>query len=74
MPYKSDLFGCWPHSCKYILEEDDSSLIGKFFRLQVELPTKGDWASTCSNDLKELGITKSLEEIKSMSKSQFPIF
>ena len=56
---------------KYILEEDDSSLISKFFRLQVELPTKGDWASTCSNDLKELGITKSLKEIKSMSKSQF---
>ena len=54
---------------KYILQEDDSSLISKFFRLQVELPTKGDWASTCSNDLKELGITKSLAEIKSMSKS-----
>ena len=56
---------------KYILEEDDSSLLNKFFKLQFDFPTKGDWASTCMNDMKELNIHKSLEEIKLMSKNEF---
>ena len=56
---------------KYILEEDDSSLLNKFFKLQLDFPTKGDWASTCMNDMKELDINKSLEEIKLMSKNEF---
>ena len=56
---------------KYILEEDDSSLLNKFFKLQLDFPTKGDWASTCMNDMKELNIHKSLEEIKLMSKNEF---
>ena len=57
---------------KYILEEDESSLLSKFFKLQLEFPTKGDWASTCMNDLKELEIQESLEEIRLMTKIQFP--
>jgi hypothetical protein len=56
---------------KYILEEDDTSLLSKFFKLQLEFPTKGDWATTCMNDLKELNILNSLEEIKLMSKHAF---
>ena len=56
---------------KYILEGDDSSLLNKFFKLQLDFPTKGDWASTCMNDMKELNIHKSLEEIKLMSKNEF---
>ena len=56
---------------KYILEEDESSLLSKFFKLQLEFPTKGDWASTCKNDLKELEIQESLEEIRLMTKIQF---
>ena len=56
---------------KYILQQDDESLISKFFKLQLELPTKGDWVSTCMKDLKELKIFESLEEIKLMTKNQF---
>jgi hypothetical protein len=56
---------------KYILEEDDTSSLSKFFKLQLEFPAKGDWASTCMKDLVELRIEKSLEEIKLMSKAQF---
>ena len=26
----------------------------KMLKLQIENPTKGDWASTCVNDIKEL--------------------
>ena len=56
---------------KYILEEDDASLLNKFFKLQLQFPTKGDWVTTCMNDLKELNIQNSLEEIKTMSKHSF---
>ena len=56
---------------KYILEEDDESSLSKFFQLQLEFPTKGDWASTCQKDLEELRIEKSLEDIKLMGKRQF---
>ena len=43
----------------------------KFFHLQIEHPTRGDWASTCQSDLKELKIEYSFEEIKQMSKSKY---
>jgi hypothetical protein len=56
---------------KNILEEDDESLLRKFFQLQMDEPTKGDWASKCILDLKELKITESLEEITKMSKTKF---
>ena len=56
---------------KNILQQDPSSMIFKFFELQVSNPTRGDWVSACIKDLKELRITESLEEIKQMSKMKF---
>ena len=56
---------------KYILEENEESLLRKFLQLQMEEPTKGDWASTCLEDLQQLEIVESLDEIKKMSKSKF---
>ena len=56
---------------KYILNEDNDSLLSKFFYLQLEHPTKGDWASTCVKDLSELRISESFQEIEQMSKNQF---
>ena len=56
---------------KYILEENEESLLRKFLQLQIEEPTKGDWASTCFRDLEELKISESLEKIKNMLKSRF---
>ena len=41
---------------KKILHKNEENLLFKFFKLQLELPTKEDWASTCIQDLKELGI------------------
>jgi hypothetical protein len=32
---------------KYILNEKPDSLIYKFLQLQIENPTRGDWASSC---------------------------
>ena len=56
---------------KYILSQDEDSLLFKFFKLQEEQSSKGDWVSTVLADLKELRIEKSLDEIKQMSQYQF---
>ena len=56
---------------QYILQQSENSLLNKFFKLQLNQPSKGDWASTCLLDIKELGIDKSLEEIKLMTKNKF---
>ena len=58
---------------QYILQQTEESTIYKFFNLQLESPTRGDWAraSTCIEDLKYLNIEQSLEEIRLMSKSKF---
>ena len=39
--------------------------------LQFENPTRGDWASSCSQDLDDLNIKLSLEDIKKMPKNKF---
>ena len=44
---------------KYILEQNEDSNLQKMLNLQLENPTKGDWASTCVNDIKELNLKKS---------------
>ena len=56
---------------KSILEEKPESVIQRFFNLQLKNPTKGDWASSCQQDLKELEINLSMQEIKSITKSKF---
>ena len=56
---------------KNILQQNPSSMIHKFFQLQLENPTRGDWVSTCFKDLQQLEIYESFEEIKSMKKSKF---
>ena len=56
---------------KNILNENPNSLIFKFIQLQIEKPTKGDWASSCLASLKYLNIKLSLEQIAIMKKTQF---
>ena len=46
-------------------------MLFQFLQLQFQQPSKGDWASTCQKDLKDLEICQSLEEIKSMTKTKF---
>ena len=74
-------FGQWParfeiqkKRClflKYILNQNENSQIYKFFRLQLDHPTKGDWVSRCLIDLSELKIKKTLNEIKQMTRIKF---
>ena len=56
---------------KTILEQEEDSMVSKFFKLQMEHPTKGDWVSRVMKDLSELGFSESLEEIKTMSRFKF---
>jgi hypothetical protein len=56
---------------KYILEQSEESNLKKMFNLQLENPTKRDWASKCIDDLKELNINLSFAEIKSITKIKF---
>ena len=56
---------------KYILHEDDESLLKKVFNLQLKEKARGDWVFTVLEDLKELKITESLDEIKKMSYEKY---
>ena len=56
---------------KTILEDKEKSTIQRFLMLQFENPRKGDWASSCMQDLKDLEINLSLKEIRDMSKYEF---
>ena len=48
-------------------------MILRMFKLQLEQPKRRDWASTCFENLDELNLDVSLEEIKNMKKSKFKI-
>ena len=54
---------------KDILNENEGSLIRKFYGIQVRKPPKGDWASTCAAHLKQLKINLSTEEIRNMKRN-----
>ena len=56
---------------KHILSENEGSMIRKFFHLQLEMPTKGDWASSCLKDIKDLNLSISLKEIQLMTYEKF---
>ena len=53
------------------MEQNEDSILRKTLQLQLENPCRGDWGSTCLNDLKELDITLTLHEIRTITKSKF---
>ena len=56
---------------KYILEQPAESSISRIFSLQLEKPKRGDWASSCLNDMEKLNIKLTFEEIRSIKKTKF---
>ena len=56
---------------KQILRQDENSQVYKFFQLQLSQPVRGDWVSTCKEDLSQLKIYDSFEDIKRMSETKF---
>jgi ferredoxin-thioredoxin reductase catalytic subunit len=55
----------------YILNEDESSLMVRFFIAQEKNPCKGDWILTVKEDLEKLEIFLTLEQIKHSTREQF---
>ena len=57
----------------YILSDKEESLLSNIFRAQCDNPVKGDWVTTVQNDLKELELDISFEQIKAFTKDEFRI-
>ena len=55
----------------YILPQNESSLLFKFFKAQLDNPVKGDWSEQVLFDLEEINLQLSFEEIKRLSKETF---
>ena len=55
----------------YILNENEETLISKFFTAQVNKPVKGDWVSRVKLDLTELDLNHDFKEIKAKTKIEF---
>ena len=56
---------------KYILEQPEESLVKKFFDLQKNNPTRGDWVTSTNEDMRKLDINLSYQEIKDMTKYKY---
>ena len=55
---------------KYILHQPEESNIYRMLILQLEKPTRGDWASSCMKGLENVNLKLTLNEIKSMKKKE----
>ena len=53
---------------KYLLCDNEDSLLSHFFKAQCEDPVKGDWVSQVKADLKHLELNLTFDEIEVMSK------
>ena len=56
---------------KYILDENDESIIKIFVKLQLQQPTPGDWVSICLENLTFLNVKADLDDIRRMTKNKF---
>ena len=56
---------------KYILDQKETSLMKQMFNEQKKKPKKYDWVKIVENDLKNLRIKLSYEDISSMTKLSF---
>ena len=57
----------------YLLTRNQSSMLSRFFRVQWTDPDPGDWSLLARQDLEDLEIYLSLEEITRMKKQTFKI-
>ena len=54
-----------------LLNIDDDKMLSKFFKTQLEHPTKRDWTESIKKDMSDLKINLSFSEIKSKSSLSF---
>ena len=53
------------------MDQNEESKLFKKFELQLNHSGRGDWTTTCMDNLRDLNIQESLEEIKEMSFHTF---
>ena len=70
-PARFDIFKLQLFYLKHILNQDESSTLYQFVKLQLENPTKGDWVSSVMDTLQKLDISLTLEEIKEISNGKY---
>ena len=56
---------------KYLLDQEESSLLQKVFQEQNKNIKQGDWLHHIKKDLKHFNITMNFEEIQQMSENSF---
>ena len=52
----------------YLINDKEESLLKRFFKAQCDQPIRGDWVSTVKQDLAELEMNMSFEEMVRISK------
>ena len=57
----------------YILNQNENSLLFKFFNAQLDNPVKGDWSEQVLLDLSEIDLQLTMLEIKNLSKETFRV-
>ena len=67
IPARFDIIKIRLSFLKYILDQDNDSLILQFLTLQKEKSIKSDWVNTCFRNLEQLQINLSFVEKKDMS-------
>ena len=55
----------------YILHENEESLLRKVFDAQNNNPLKGDWVTTAKNDINELELNMTFDEIRTIDRKRF---
>ena len=55
----------------YLLNQDENTMLSKFFRVQWQFSTRGDWTEDLRQDMKDFQIQEELTVLKNMSKSKF---
>ena len=55
----------------YLIHDKEGSLLKTFFEAQCDQPVRGDWVSTVKQDMADLNIKMSFEEIANISEDAF---
>ena len=55
----------------YLLQQNDSSLIYRFLKTQIDDPSRGDWVLLVKQDLEDFSIDYTFEEIAKIKKDSF---
>ena len=54
----------------YLLQQGEEKMLGRFFKAQMNNPSKADWILTVRQDLTDLNIDDNMNAIKQLSKTQ----